>query len=134
MRRAYAGSNYRDIKNRYITITSVSSDTMVDHKRHTRRTKKTTYYIRISLRNRVLRYERGRVFPAGIGLDSPSRDVANWMSSQFSRPAETRWWRYGWLRKVFIRCASPGLQFGALRKVVVCERQGVLSRKAWYIG
>ena len=51
MRGVGAGSNYRQTKNRYITITSVSPDTLVDHKRHTQKEQKNTHYIRISLRN-----------------------------------------------------------------------------------
>ncbi|CAM9116348.1 unnamed protein product, partial [Ascophyllum nodosum] len=42
----------------------------------------------------------GRVFPAGVGPDSPSRDAANCLSSRSSRSVETRR-RYGWLRVVF---------------------------------
>ena len=55
----------------------------------------------LSLRNLVLGYECGRVFPAGVGPeDSLSRDAANWLSSRFSQSVETRRW-YGWLRMVF---------------------------------
>ena len=57
----------------------------------------------LSPRNLVLGNECGRVFPAGVGLGSPSRDSANWLSSRFSRSVETRR-RYGWLRMVFPRC------------------------------
>ena len=32
----------------------------------------------------VLGYECGKVFPAGVRPDSPSRDVANWLSSQLA--------------------------------------------------
>ena len=28
-------------------------------------------------------YECGRVFPAGVGPGSPSRDAANWLPSRF---------------------------------------------------
>ena len=35
---------------------------------------------------------------------------------------------------VFIRCASPELQFGALREMVARERQEALSWNAWSIG
>ena len=63
-------------------------------------------------------YECERVFPAGVWLGSPSRDVANWLSSGLSRSVETRW-RYGWLRMVFPVCAplpSPNLvPFGRWR-------------------
>ena len=58
-------------------------------------------------------YECGSVFPAGVGPDSPSRDAAKWVFSRFSRSVETRP-RYGWLRMVFTRCASPELQLGTL--------------------
>ena len=51
----------------------------------------------LSLRNLVSEYECGRVFPAGVGPDSPSRDAANWLPSRFSLSVETRR-RYGWLR------------------------------------
>ena len=82
------------------------------------------------LRNPVLRYECGRVFPAGVGPGSPSGDVANWTSSRFNRSVETRRW-YGWLRMLFTRCASSELEFGALREAMAHQRQGALSRKAW---
>ena len=49
----------------------------------------------LSLRNLVLRYEYGRVFPAGKGPNSPSRDATSWLSTQFSRSVETR--RRFWL-------------------------------------
>ena len=58
----------------------------------------------LSLRNLVLGYEYGRVFPAGAGPGSPLRDAANWLPSRFSWSVETRR-RYGWLRMVFPRCA-----------------------------
>ena len=86
----------------------------------------------LSLRNLVSGYECGRVFPAGVGPGSPSRDAANWLPSRFSLSVETRR-RYGWLRMVFPgRCAplpSPNLvSFG---RVAARERQGALSRRAW---
>ena len=40
MRGAGAGSSYSQTKSRYITTTSVFSDTLVNHKRHLRVTKK----------------------------------------------------------------------------------------------
>ena len=51
----------------------------------------------LSLRNLVSGYECGRVFPAGVGPGSPSRDAANWLPSRFSLSVETRR-RYGWLK------------------------------------
>ena len=51
----------------------------------------------LSLRNLVLGYECGRVFPAGVGPGSPSRDAVNWLPSRFSLSVETRQ-RFGWLR------------------------------------
>ena len=75
------------------------------------------YYPRaLSLRNLVSGYECGRVFPAGVGPGSPSKDAANWLPSRFGLWVETRR-RYGWLRMVFpgvrpfrapIRCPSGG--------------------------
>ena len=85
----------------------------------------------LSLRNLVSGYECGRVFPAGVGSNLPSKDAANWLPSRFSQSVETRQ-RYGWLRMVFpgarlfrapIWCPSRGM---AAR-----ERQGALSRRAW---
>ena len=54
----------------------------------------------LSLRNLVSGYERGRVFLAGVGPGSPSRDAANWPPSRFGLSVETRR-RYNWLRIVF---------------------------------
>ena len=54
----------------------------------------------LSLRNLVSGYECGRVFPAGVGPGSPSRDAANWLPSRFGLSVETRR-QYGWLRMVF---------------------------------
>ena len=51
----------------------------------------------LSLRNLVSGYECGKVFPAGVGPGSPSRDAVNWLPSRFSLSVETRR-RYGWLR------------------------------------
>ena len=70
----------------------------------------------LSLRNLVLGYECGRVFPAGVGPGSPSRDPANWLPSRFGLSVETRR-QYGWLMMVFsgvrlfrapIWCSSGG--------------------------
>ena len=44
MRGFGAGSNYRQAKNRYITITSVSPDTLVDHRRHAQEQKNYTLH------------------------------------------------------------------------------------------
>ena len=85
----------------------------------------------LSLRKLVSGYECGRVFPAGVGPGSPSRDAANWLPSRFSLSVET-WRRYGWLRMVFpgarlfraqVWCPSGG--------VAARERQGTLWRRAW---
>ena len=54
----------------------------------------------LSLRNLVSGYECGRVFPAGVGPGSPSRDAANWLPSRSDLSVETRR-QYGWLRMVF---------------------------------
>ena len=85
-----------------------------------------------SLRNLISGDKCGRVFPAGVGPGSPSRDAANWPPSRFSRSVGTRR-RYGCLRTVFpsarlfrapIWCSLGG--------VVARERQGALSRRAWW--
>ena len=85
----------------------------------------------LSLRNLVSGYECGRVFPAGVGPSSPSRDAVHWLPSRFSLSVETQR-RYGWSRMVFlgarlfrapIWCSSGG--------VAARERQGALSRRAW---
>ena len=44
----------------------------------------------LSLRNLVSGYECGRVFPAGVGPGSPSRDAASWLPSRFGLLVETR--------------------------------------------
>ena len=54
----------------------------------------------LSLRNLVSEYECGRVFPAGVGPGSPSRDAANWLLSRFDLSVETRR-QYSWLRMIF---------------------------------
>ena len=54
----------------------------------------------LSLRNLVSGYECGRVFPAGVGPGSPSRDAANLLPSRSDLSVETRR-QYGWLRMVF---------------------------------
>ena len=59
----------------------------------------TLYLVPLSLRNLVLGYECGRVFSAGVGPGSPSRDAANWLPSRLSLSVETRR-RYDWLRMV----------------------------------
>ena len=86
-----------------------------------------------SLRNLLVSgNECGRVFPAGVGPGSPSRNAANWLPSRFSLSVETRR-RYGWLRMMVFPGArlfpSPNLvPFG---RVAARERQGALSRRAW---
>ena len=86
-----------------------------------------------SLRNLLVSgNECGRVFPAGVGPGSPSRDAANWLPSRFSLSVETRR-RYGWLRMMVFPGArlfpSPNsVPFG---RVAARERQGALSRRAW---
>ena len=71
----------------------------------------------LSLRNLVSGYECGRVFPAGVGPGSPSRDAVNWLPSRFSLSAETRR-RFGWLRMMVFPGAHllRAPQFGALRE------------------
>ena len=54
----------------------------------------------LSLRNLVSGYECGRLFPAGVGPGSPSRDAANWLPSRFGLSVETRR-QYDWMRMVF---------------------------------
>ena len=49
------------------------------------------------LRNMVLGYECGRVFPAGLWPGSPLKEAANWLSSRINQSVETRR-RYSWLR------------------------------------
>ena len=75
-----------------------------------------TYTRAFSLRNLVLAYECGRVFPVG---------VAKRLSSRFSRSVETRR-RFVCLRMVVTTCASSELQFGILREVAARERQGAM--------
>ena len=58
------------------------------------------HLVPLSLRNLVSGYECGRVFPAGVGPGSPSRDAANWLPSRSDLSVETRR-QYGWLRMVF---------------------------------
>ena len=76
----------------------------------------------LSLRNLVSGYECGRVFPAGVGPGSPSRDAANWLPSRFSLSVETRR-RYGWLRMVF-----PGARL--FRFPIWCPSGGWRHREA----
>ena len=88
----------------------------------------------------VLLYECGRVFPAGVGPGSPSRDGAVWLSSRLSRSVETRRW-YELLSTVFpdarlfrapIWCTSGG---GGMRKAgsTVAESLVALYRMGIYI-
>ena len=76
--------------------------------------------------------ECGRVFPAGVGPGSPSRDAANWLPSRFSLSVETRR-RYGWLRMMVFPGARlfPSPNLGPFGRVAARERQGALSRRAW---
>ena len=70
----------------------------------------------LSLRNLVSGYECGRVFPAGVGPGSPSRDAVNWLLSRFSLSVETRR-RYGWLTMmVFPSARLFRAPIGALRE------------------
>ena len=69
-----------------------------------------------SLRNLVSGYECGRVFPAGVGPGSPSRDAANWLPSRFGLSVETRR-RYGWLTMAF-----PGVR--PYRALIWCPSGG----------
>ena len=85
----------------------------------------------LSLRNLASGYECGRVFPAGVGPGSPSRDAANWLPSRFSLSVETRR-RYGWFEDGVPRCAPlPSSNLVPFRRVAGRERQGALSRRAW---
>ena len=70
----------------------------------------------LSLRNLIWGYECGRVFSAGVGPGSPSRDAANWLPSRFSLSVRTRRW-HGWLRRVF-----PGAR--PLRAPIWCPSEG----------
>ena len=54
----------------------------------------------LSLQNLVSGYECGRVFQAGVGPGSPSKDAANRLLLRFGLSVETRR-QYGWLRMVF---------------------------------
>ena len=123
-------TNIEPVHCHYIGAPRHTGSTQMIHKRN--QTKLHTLYASPS-ENVIWGYECGRVVSAGVGPDAPSRDAANRLSSQFSRPTDTRR-RYGWLRMVFNRRTSSELQFGALREVVVREREEVLSRKAWFIG
>ena len=89
----------------------------------------------LSLRNLVSGYARGRVFPAGVGPDSLSRDAANWLPSWFSLSVETRQ-RYGWFRMVFpgarlfrapIWCPSGGWRHARGREHCRGEPSSALS-------
>ena len=44
----------------------------------------------LSNRNLVSGHECGRVFPAGVGPGSPSRDAANWLPLRSDLSVETR--------------------------------------------
>ena len=77
----------------------------------------------LSLRNLVSGYECGRVFPAGVGPGSPSRDAVNWLPSRFSLSVETRR-RFGWLRMMVF----PGAHL--FRAPIWCLREGGGTREA----
>ena len=77
----------------------------------------------LSLRNLVSGYECGRVFPAGVGPGSPSRDAVNWLPSRFSLSVETRR-RFGWLRMMVF----PGAHLS--RAPIWCLREGGGTREA----
>ena len=130
MRGVGAGSNYRQTKNRYITITSVSPDTLVDHKRHTQEQENYTLHTRISRRNLCFGVWVWEGLSGGCRAGLTIERCSQLAFVAISRPTETRW-RYGWLRMVFTRCASLELApiwchhrnrffpFGALREAVV---------------
>ena len=90
----------------------------------------------LSLRNLVSGNECGRVFPAGVGPGSPSRDAANWLPSRFGLSVETRR-RYGWLKmtvfpgaRLFrapIWCPSGGWRHGRGREHCRGEPGSALS-------
>ena len=73
----------------------------------------------LSIRNLVSGYECERVFPAGVGPGSSSRDAATWLPSGFSLSVEARR-RYGWLRMVF-----PGARL--FRAPIWCPSGGVAT-------
>ena len=77
----------------------------------------------LSLRNLVSGYECGRVFPAGVGPGSLSRDAVNWLPSRFSLSVETRR-RFGWLRMMVF----PGAHL--FRAPIWCLREGGGTREA----
>ena len=82
--------------------------------------------------NLVWRCKSGRVFPAGVELDSPSSDAIHRLSTLFSLSVETRR-RIDGLRMVFTRCASSELRFCAIREEVARGGQETLmSWKAWW--
>ena len=70
----------------------------------------------LSLRNLVSGYECGRVFPAGVGPGSPSRDAANWLPSRFVLSVETRRQYAAWLRMVFSGVRLFRASIGGLRE------------------
>ena len=52
-------------------------------------------------------FECGRVFPAGVGPGSPSRDAAHWLCSRNSADRLRRGGGYDWLRMVFPGARAP---------------------------
>ena len=68
-----------------------TSETCIDVKTMSLGVNYSFYVLRaLSLRNLVSGYECGRVFPAGVGPGSLSRDAANWLPSRFGLSVETR--------------------------------------------
>ena len=99
MKRITFTSSYSECKSSTILL-AFSFTTTVQFKVHLTLTLRTTQSLIIcalSLRNLVLGYECGSIFPAGVGPGSPSRDAANWLPSRLSLLIETPR-RYGWLR------------------------------------
>ena len=85
----------------------------------------------LSLRNLVSGYERGRVFPAGVGPGSPSRDAANWLPSRFGLSvvdAAAVWLAEDGVPRYAPLPRSNLVPFG---RVAARERQGALWRRAW---
>ena len=110
----------------YIVRALVASDTVgtVLHTKYAHYTSMVGEPRTLSQRNLVLGYECRRVFPAGVGLSSPSRDAANWLSSRLSRSFETRRRYYDWLRITVF----PGARL--FRVPIWCPSRGGDTREA----